>query len=393
MKVLLLTNLYPFAQAPTRGMYHVSVFRGLTQHCDARVVVPLPWWIRIKRPKEWIEVPRETTTGILAEFPTYWTIPRLHHLHGQAMYQSLKGIVHRIHSEFPFEAILACWAYPDAFAGALLAADYNVPLITNVLGSDINALAQTSTLAPKIKWTLNQSARIVSVSHALKEVMVSLGIPAEKIVVQHNGVDGERFQLQNRCDVRRKLGLPEDRKIILYVGNFVHEKGVDTLVEAAGILAKSKHRNLLLALVGSGAFESHLLELVATLGLEKTVQFCGRKPHHEVPDWMSAADVFCLPSRREGCPNVILEALSSGRPVVASRVGGVPELLDERNGIMVEAGNPESMANGLDMALSHGWSDVELRTTVAGRSWNDVGRNYFVAIRDSVESHKAKKVS
>src|SRR5436309_4987970 len=124
MKTLLFTNLYPYAQAPTRGMYHVSVFGALSRHCEVRLVAPLPWWTRTRRPWEWVTVPRETSTGIDASFPTYWSIPGRHALHGDAMYRSLRGYVANLRREFPFDVILAAWAYPDAVAAARLALDF-----------------------------------------------------------------------------------------------------------------------------------------------------------------------------------------------------------------------------------------------------------------------------
>ena len=139
MKTLLFTNLYPFAQAPTRGMHHVSVFGAISRHCEVRLVAPLPWWSRVRRPWEWITVPHETTTGIDASFPTYWSIPGRHELHGDAIYRSLRGYVEKFRRDFPFDVILAARAYPDAYAAAQLARDFGCPLVTNVLGSDVPA--------------------------------------------------------------------------------------------------------------------------------------------------------------------------------------------------------------------------------------------------------------
>lgn len=385
MKTLLFTNLYPFAQAPTRGMFHVHVFRALTRYCEGRVVAPLPWWSRIKRPGEWIAAPEEDRTGISAAFPTYWTIPRLGHaLHAKAMYLSLRAYVTRLRRDFPFEAILASWAYPDAVAAALIARDLGLPLVTNVLGSDINALAQIPGLRAQIQWALERSHRVIAVSGALRESVLKLGIAPERVLVQHNGVDGEKFALRDRNEVRLKLGLPQDRPILCYVGNFVPEKGVDTLVEVMVHLAEAGRKEILLALVGGGSLEPELRNMVDKHGIGGQVQFCGRRLHDEIPDWMSACDVFCLPSRREGCPNVVLEALCSGRPVVASRVGGVPELLDEANGAMVPAGDAPALARSILTTLERDWNPEALRSSVPCRSWDEVGRNYYQALASSL---------
>ena len=99
---------------------------------------------------------------------------------------------------------------------------------------------------------------------------------------------------------------------------------------------------------------------------------------------MAACDVFCLPSLREGCPNVVLEALSSGRPVVASRVGGVPELLDDTTGLLVTAGQPEEFAKALHNALCRDWNALALRDATHGNSWELVGDAYYAALESAV---------
>ena len=121
MKVLLFTNLYPSAQAPTRGMYHVSVFGAVARHCEVRLISPLPWWTRVRRPLEWLSVPRESATGIDASFPTYWSVPGRHALHAEGMYRSLRGYMERVRREFPFDVILAS-----------LPADKKIPVIKAV---------------------------------------------------------------------------------------------------------------------------------------------------------------------------------------------------------------------------------------------------------------------
>ena len=375
MKALLFTNLFPSKQAPTRGMYHVSVFGAIARHCEVRVVAPLPWWTRAGRPFDLLSIPRETISGIDASYPTYWSVPGRHALHAGAMYRSLRRYLERVRREFPFDVILASWAYPDACAAARLARDMGCPLVTNVLGSDINALARMPELAPAIRHALGQSHRVIAVSHALRERVLELGVAPDKVIVQHNGVDGERFRLQDRREARKRLGLPEDRPTILYVGNWVPEKGVDVLARAIGRLKAAGRTDVLLALVGSGPLESTMRAIVEREGLADQVRFCGRKSHAEVPDWMAASDLFCLPSLREGCPNVILEALSCGRPVVASRVGGVPELLNETVGAMVPAGDSDALAGALEATLNGDWSAEALRNSVACRSWEEVGKN------------------
>ena len=223
MKVLLLSNLYPSLREPTRGMFHYNLFGSLPERCEVRLVAPIPWWSRIRHPNEWITAPQESHTGIDATFPTYWSVPRCPALHAHGMAGSLRSHICHLYGDFPFDIIFA-WAYPDAVAAAHLAREIGCPIVINVLGSDINEIARHPRLRKQITRALQQAQRTVAVSAALRERVVDLGIPPEKIVVQHNGVNGEQFTVRDRVEARCKLGLPLDCKLICYVGNFKLEK-------------------------------------------------------------------------------------------------------------------------------------------------------------------------
>src|SRR6185437_7900373 len=171
--------------------------------------------------------------------------------------------------------------------------------------------------------------------------------------------------------------------LVGYVGNLAAEKGADVLVEAMGALAR-RGRAADLAIIGAGALEPALRARVAALGIEGRVRFLGRRVHDEVPQWISAFDVLCLPSRREGCPNVVLEALASGRPVVASEVGGVPELLRGDNRILVPPDRPDALADALARALARTWSPDALRATVPSLSWDAVAQIYRRIVEEVV---------
>jgi glycosyltransferase involved in cell wall biosynthesis len=282
-------------------------------------------------------------------------------------------MVRRLRGEFPFDVILAAWAYPDAVAGAMLARDFECPLVTMTLGSDINEIARNPRLRPQIQWALSRSYRVVAVSAALRDGVVGLGVPAERVLVQHNGVDGDSFVIQDRQQVRVRLGLEGDRKYVCFVGNLKVEKGVDVLIDAMDRLVNARKRDVDLVIVGSGAEEERLRSAVEAMCLKHRVRFAGRRPHPEIKDWIAACDVFCLPSRREGCPNVVLEALSCGRPVVASDVGGVPELLSASNGLVVPPDDADALTAALDIAISRKWDAEQLRGSVGALSWDQFG--------------------
>jgi glycosyltransferase involved in cell wall biosynthesis len=371
LKVLILSNLYPSTLEPTRGMYNLNAFRCLAEKAQVRLIAPLPWWTRVRRPGLLLRAPVEKHTGVHAEFPTYWSWPGAGQLHARGMYASLRGRVRRLRREFPFDVILAAWACPDGVAASMLAEEFNVPLVQMVLGSDINELAQQPELQAQVVRALQRSGRIMSVSEALRQRVIDLGVPAERVVTQYNGVNGDQFRIRDRAECRRELGLPLERRLVCYVGNFRVEKGVDVLVEAMGRLAATGPADADLVLVGDGPLDPSLRERVAALGIGERVHFAGRRGHTEIPNWITAADVFCLASRREGCPNVILEALATGTPVVATAVGGVPELLDGNNGFLAPSEDSEALAAALKAALDREWDREALRRSVKCLSWEE----------------------
>ncbi len=378
MKVLLFSNHYPASDAPTRGTYNHNIFNALARTCEVRVVGPVAWWTRARKPRLLLLGQRETAFGLDASFPSYWSLPGVTPLHGHATFLSLAPHLLRLRRAFPFDEVVGCNAYPDGVGAADLAAVTGVPVVQNVIGSDVNTSPRRRTLRPQIVWALRRAARVVAVSRDMADRVVSLGVPRDRVVAQHNGVDGATFALRDRDAARARVGLAHRGPVILYVGNVKVDKGVKALVEAMAPLARVHGRgDAVLCVVGSGEADAEIAARVRDLGLGATVRLESRKRHEDIPFWMSACDVFCLPSFMEGCPNVVLEALASGRGVVATRVGGIPELVtDGKNGVLVPARDPEALARGLASALGRAWDPEAQRASVEYLSHDAVAAAY-----------------
>jgi len=388
-RALVFTHHFPSVEAPSRAPYSFHTYRALKRHCDLRVVAPIPWWWRVRTPRLIASPLRESTSGIDAVFPSYWSVPALLPAHGVAVAASTALLVRRLRREFPFDVILAAWAYPDSVGAAYLAKLFKVPLLVTVLGSDVNESGQHFALRPQIAWALRSAAKVISVSGAMGDRVADMGVERSRIAIVRNGVDGEAFAPRDMNEARARLDLPQDRPMVTFVGNLVSVKGVDVLVEAVGRLRAMDAPPIFVCMVGGGALADSLKARAAELGVADRIRFAGRCLPTEVPAHMNACDVFCLPSREEGCPNVVLEALASGKPVVASRTGGIPELVSDENGILVTPEDPDALARALVAAVTRTWEPQALRRTVPTLSWNDVGDTYARLIDEALAERRA----
>jgi len=204
----------------------------------------------------------------------------------------------------------------------------NIPHIATGLGCDINQDTYHDVKGPLILKMLNHTAAITVVSKNLKNELIKHKINADKITVIPNGVDIDSFKIQDRNHCRQKLNIKSSEPMVLYVGRLSEEKNIKSLIIAAEkLISRGNHFNLYV--VGDGPLESELKALSKQLKIEKNVHFVGKVDHSEISTWMASTDFFSLPSIREGCPNVILEALGCGRPVISSNVGAIPDVVNE----------------------------------------------------------------
>jgi glycosyltransferase involved in cell wall biosynthesis len=267
--------------------------------------------------------------------------------------------------------LLATWAYPDTVATTLVARRLELPIVAKVHGSDINVMAEVPIVRSQIRWALRRASCVFAVSRPMRQRLIDLGVPSECVRVQYNGVNVERFHPIDRVKARRDLGLPQDRRLILSVGNLEAVKGVIDLIDAAKLLVAEGEPVPLVVLVGAGRLRGELEERVRRDRLHDDVLLAGAQPHAEIPGWIGAADALCLPSHHEGCPNVVLEAMACGRPVVATGVGAVPDLIDSAVGIVAPPRQPARLAEAIRAVTSRDWDAQAIRQRVLPLSWEE----------------------
>jgi glycosyltransferase involved in cell wall biosynthesis len=376
MRVLVYTSIFPSARAPIRGVYNLYIARALARHAEVRVVCPVAWHHRLNAPSELFRRVDDRSTGLAVEYPTFWPVSRLApKANPHCMQLATREAVERVRKDFRFDVILAMWGYPDAVAALEFARGYGCPLVVNPLGSDINILARNSKFRPLIAEALNASNSVVALSRAMADGIAELGVPSERIIVQYNGVNHDQFYVRDRARARGELGLPPDSPVVVYVGNLEHVKAPDVLIRAFSRLLEVTADEPLLVMVGAGSLLPSLTRIIREKGLVERVRLVGRKPHDAIPVWLAAADLLCVPSRMEGCPNVVIEAFASGRPVVATSVGGLPELVHEARGILVPRDDPDRLAVALAQALRRAWDPRAIARSAEVFTWEAFGLN------------------
>ena len=228
----------------------------------------------------------------------------------------------------------------------------------SLLGSAAARLAGVPAVATvhglNTRTCFNWASHIIAVSNAVKQHLVGQGLSEGRITVIHNGVDLKLLSRPyDRAAFRRVWGLPESAPVLVTVGRLVPEKGHRDLLRAfAQLIHHAEWRELRLLMVGGGILLAPLQAEAAELGLSDRVIFAGFQ--RDVPPFVQAADIFVLPSLREGLSLSALEAMALVKPVVACRVGGTPEVVVEgETGLLVAPSRPEELKHALDSLLRH----------------------------------------
>lgn len=392
LKVLLVTNLFPTPAEPTRGIFVLQMVRRLRETCDVRVVSPLPWFPRwsflrfLRGRYGFALVPREyEVEGIPVHCPKYVMIPKVSEsLHALLVLLGSWRTIVALHRAHRFDLLNAQWLYPDGVAAAWVSKILRIPTVLTAHGCDVNRDLNERSKRVQILRALKQADAVTVVSDAQRRRLVAEGIETGHITIIYNGVDSAIFHLKDRAECREKVGVTSARKMILYVGRLVEVKGLPYLVEAARLLAQSRD-DFDVYLLGDGPLADPLRRLIEKSGLQDRVRLLGKKPYGEVALWMGACDILCLPSLQEGCPSVVLEALASGRPVVASRVGAIPDLVDASNGVLAEPEDSRQLSEALGRALHEDWDAAKIHASVSHLSWKRAADLYKAVFDEALQ--------
>ena len=330
-RLLFVSNLFPDAAEPYRGLDNATVLHHLRAHYEIRVISPRPWLPL--RSKGWPKKPRlidETFEPVFVRSPY---LPKIGGLaNHRLMALALRAPLRRLQDRFPWDRVLGSWLYPDGWAlqKTVSSITPKAPVTIIAQGSDVHAYLKSAPRRRAIIDTLDQVQGTITRSRSLAELLAQTGADPAKLHPISNGVDTLLFHPDNRAEVRRELNLDPAEVVLLFVGNFLPVKDPLRLVEHfKHLIARLPAHRLRLVMIGKGPLETAVDEHILAAGLQDRIQRTGPLLADSVARWMRAADLLCMTSRNEGLPNVILEAQACGLPVLSTAVGGLHEVVDE----------------------------------------------------------------
>lgn len=375
MRLLVLTRIFPNSLIP---LAHAPIRRqcqALARHCELTILATIPWFPGASLLRQFrysdediSQVPRqEVIYDLPVSHPRTIFLPKTLAPSGLLYATSVCAEVFR--SRGRADAILATWAYPDGFAAVLLGKALGIPVFIQLIGSDMDVVARASTVRKQLRFAFPRANGVVAVSSSLAAGATELGAPAERLLTLCTGVDREMFSPQPKQPARARLGFSPEDRILLFVGRVSHAKGATDALKGFERMA-ARHPKAKLAFVGEGPQLDEIRQ--SPLHAAGRVVAPGALPGEQVAHWIAAADAVTLPSHHEGTPNVLLEALSSGRPVVSTRVGGIPDLISEpKYGELVDPEDIAALSLAYEKVLSSEYPVSELTTNPVLMSWDE----------------------
>lgn len=292
------------------------------------------------------------------------------------------------------EIIHAQWI-PTAAVALIIKWLRGVPVVVSARGGDLNDALGSRMRRHISRLIVNMADHVIAVSDEFRSILTDDIGCKTPVTAIYNGVARDQFKPRSKQSCREKIAVPNTAEIILYVGGLIRRKGVDVLLRAFAEQLKECDA-LRLYLVGEGPDRPELVELAAHLGVSRSVEFVGAVSRDSTHLWIGAADVLVLPSYSEGRPNVVLEAMASGVPVIATAVNGTGEVItDQSDGMLFEAGD----VAGLTACLRKLRGDQALQATLSangplkierlGLTWRNHGTQLLSVYRDILKNRCA----
>ncbi|WP_294257519.1 glycosyltransferase [uncultured Sphingomonas sp.] len=370
LRVLVLSTLFPDAARPNFGIFVERQTQALAARdgVEVRVVAPrgLPPFPLDRHPRyaALADQPvREDWNGLTVHRPRFLNLPGTGgRFHAAMLARALRPMLAALRRSFPFDVINAEFFFPDGPAAVALGKAFDVPVSIKARGSDIHQWTRRPTIARQIVRAGQSADGLLSVSLALRDDMIALGMPAERTDCIVTGVDLARFAPRDRATAKQALGIAGP--LVASVGALIPLKGHDLLIEAVASLP-----GVHLAIAGQGPEADRLKAQVAALGCGDRIRLCGPLPPDRIAELLAAADVMALASASEGLANAWLEALASGTPIVIPDVGGARQVVTAPEAGRIVERTPAALAAGIAELLAVPPDPVDVRHIAAPFTW------------------------
>lgn len=386
LRIAVITRYFPSSAEPAQGRSAYQALRVLARRAEVRVFYPNAAYPAVLKPRSRTYSsldPTYSPEGVNTSYYDYPALPVLSRpLNGWLAARTLLPHV----SAFTPDLIFSYFLYPEGCAALKIGKALKIPVVAESIGSDINRIGDPIS-AMHTRAVLRQTEFVLAVSDDLRKKAVTMGASPEKSRAMVNGCDLEAFKVRDRAETRRKLGIDPAVEAVVYIGRMDTKKGLLELVDAAASLHPVRP-NLHVFLVGDGADKGLVQAAIQANRASSYVHVLSGCPFEDVALWMAAADVVTLPSYMEGCPNVVLEALACGRPIVATNVGGIPEIMNNDCGRLVPARDSAALARGLAEVLDGTW-DAGAISAKWSRSWETVAAELLTLFESLVSHHRA----
>lgn len=386
MRVLSFSYCYPNQSRRTWGVFVQQRLAALAERVELQVASPAPSFPVLSYFRPWPGPAREKWQGLEVHRPRFFCVPGLlKDLDGRFYARSLHKWLAGLAETWRPDVLDAHFVWPDGVGVSLLARRLGLPYAITLRGKLYPCLKIPSQ-KQQCADALRSAGAVICVSGKLADEARQLGADPGRVHVIPNGVDREHFYPQDKAQARKHLGLPADGRLLVTVAHLGPRKGHREAIRALASLPDDV-RLVLVGGPGLGGGGAELTALADSLGLHGRVLIAGPQPYEKVPLYFCAADASVLASYREGCPNVVLESLACGTPVVASDVGAVADLIAPGvNGQVVPAREVEPLAEGLRAVLDASWSPEQVSNSPSVRTWRDVAERVHGVLTTVLDS-------
>ncbi|MBN1479388.1 glycosyltransferase family 4 protein [candidate division KSB1 bacterium] len=394
MNLLIISEMYPSKRHPTSAIFFANLLKELKKHVGALCVIcPRPYIPRLFQSikpalKKWfIDDMFSVANGIEIYRPFIFKIPfdAFAGLNGLLMYTCLKKRLTKIVYEKKIDIILGYNMLPEGIAAVKLAQHFQRFSGFWAIGSDVNTVARANMVNALLTTRcLNKSHIIFTESTDLKNSLAQLGKKDRDVYTFYKGIHLANFHnLPSRVSLVKKLRLPAEEQFLLFVGRVFKEKGIYELADCFIKLCPI-YPDLSLVFVGEEIEKETLIGRFARSSVQHKVHFTGIQPYQHVACYMKISSLLVLPSWAEGLPNVILEAMAVGLPVVATDVGGIPEVLKNNlTGLSVPAKDTDALCHAVRSMLDN----KSLRDTCI-RNAQKLVEQHFDVQKNTLELHR-----